>query len=821
MKLENENLALFLGSLCHELGNEEKASNVRSMAGIRLKNTLVVRDERQRTVLAARWLALADQTRHQIKSLALNILSSPNKDARSTACLVVAAIGGIEIPAGKWPDLIDALTFNIISNPALHVKEASLQTLGYICEQIPENLDKKSGQILNAISVGLSAEQKSVEIRQVATQALVDALGFAKSNMAQEKERNLIMTMLFTSATSDSEAIRASAYEGLVEVASAYYEYLNPYMTTIFQLTANAIQKDVDIVARQAVEFWSMIADVELEMLEDESEEAECMKLTQKALPNLLPLILVAMTKQVEDEDDDESWNLSKAADSFLVLAAQVTGDVIVQPVLNWVKANISSANWREREAAILAFGSILEGPDEAKLTPIATTALPIILNYFKDPHAMVKDTTAWTVGQICNVLPQVVTDAVLPNLMTTLVTALAEDARIATHTCWAIQSLAKAVEPDENGTSPLSRYFEGLLGGLFKVSERSDAADGNLLSASYDAITDLIRSSAPDVYPVVKKAFPALLQRLYNTFMNPGISLQERQKVCEAQGLLCGAVQAVVQKLPVEMWKDETDKIMTLLYKILETKGATAYEESWIAIGAVANQIEADFVKYIQPANMRMIETLQRTDEIKVLNVALGALGDIARAIKSRIAPFADTYMQLILSNLVKPTVDRTLRPSMVVCISDIAMAVSGFYDRYLNAVMSVILPMSIQAVENPTQSDQEYLNTLREAIAELLTATIHALNESDKAPNMLSYMDQIVKFVEIVNKDQERYDSVTKAVAGLIGDLVNCLDNKVGPQLSRNLSCSALVQSAVESEDDSIQEVGNWAKQALERFT
>lgn len=64
----------------------------------------------------------------------------------------------------------------------------------------------------------------------------------------------------------------------------------------------------------------------------------------------------------------------------------------------------------------MLALGSILEGPDEKEIHSAAErhlenmvrAALPILTRLMADPVVQVKDTTAWTIGRICEYLPEV-----------------------------------------------------------------------------------------------------------------------------------------------------------------------------------------------------------------------------------------------------------------------------------------------------------------------------------------------------------------------------------------------------------------------------
>ena len=68
-----------------------------------------------------------------------------------------------------------------------------------------------------------------------------------------------------------------------------------------------------------------------------------------------------------------------------------------------------SPEDWRLREAATFAFGSILDGPPADKLAALVAVGLPFLLNALKDPHTAVRHTTAWTIGAARAGLRQVI----------------------------------------------------------------------------------------------------------------------------------------------------------------------------------------------------------------------------------------------------------------------------------------------------------------------------------------------------------------------------------------------------------------------------
>lgn len=155
------------------------------------------------------------------------------------------------------------------------------------------------------------------------------------------------------------------------------------------------------------------------------------------ALPQILPVLLFLLTKQEEDEDEDE-WNVSMAAATCLNLFAQCVGDSIVSPIVPFVESNISNEDWRFREAAVMAFGSILDGPSPELLIPLVDQALPLLIQMMKDPVVNVKDTVAWTLGRVSDFLPQCINpDVHLQDLITALVLGLQDSPRIVANCCW------------------------------------------------------------------------------------------------------------------------------------------------------------------------------------------------------------------------------------------------------------------------------------------------------------------------------------------------------------------------------------------------
>lgn len=285
--------------------------------------------------------------------------------------------------------------------------------IGYICQDISaEVLEHQSNQILTAIIHGMRKVEPSNHVRLAATTALLNSLEFTKANFDKQTERNYIMEVVCESTQSSDTQICVAALQCLVKILSLYYQYMEPYMgQALFPITLEAMKSDNDQIALQGIEFWSNVSDEEIDLSIENQEAAESGRpparvskhYARGALQYLAPVLMEKLTKQ-EEFDDDDDWNPSKAASVCLMLLASCCEDEIVPHVLPFVTENIQSENWRFRDAAVMVFGSILGGLDNNTLRPLVEQAMPTLIKLMYDSSVIVRDTTAWTFGRICEV---------------------------------------------------------------------------------------------------------------------------------------------------------------------------------------------------------------------------------------------------------------------------------------------------------------------------------------------------------------------------------------------------------------------------------
>ena len=177
------------------------------------------------------------------------------------------------------------------------------------------------------------------------------------------------------------------------------------------------------------------------------------------------------------------------------------------------------------------------------------------------------RDTTAWTIGKICEFHKKALSVEVLPNLVTALSNALSDpSAKVASQACYAVHNLAQACsEEREDSTNVISHFMPHMLEKLLGVANREDCEEENMRVSAYEATNMMVANSAEDMRPVVRQLLAEGLNRLEATFAAT-VDAHERMNL---QSLLCSLVGACVHKLVAEDVTPVADRVMQLLLQV------------------------------------------------------------------------------------------------------------------------------------------------------------------------------------------------------------------------------------------------------------
>ncbi|XP_076643586.1 importin subunit beta Fs(2)Ket isoform X3 [Halictus rubicundus] len=842
------NLHAFMQQLSAVLVTAAATPVARMAAGLQLKNQLTSKDPQLKYQYQQRWLAIPVEIREFIKKNILGALGTEN-NRPSSAAQCVAYVAVAELPVGQWGDIIQLLVNNVANpNSTEIMKEATLEAIGYICQEIESDvLVPQSNQILTAIIHGMQGSSTSHNVRLAATSALYNSLEFTKGNFEIERERNFIMEVVCEATQSLNTQIKVAALQCLVKIMSLYYQYMEPYMgPALFPITLEAMKSDIDEVALQGIEFWSNVSDEEVDLSMEEGEASDGGRPPVKvsrhyakgALQYLVPVLMKKLTKQ-EEFDDEDDWNPSKAAGVCLMLLSSCCEEAIVPHVLPFVKDNIKNADWRYRDAALMAFGSVLGGLDPGTVKPLVEQAMSTLIELMYDDSVAVRDTAAWTFGRICEIIPEAaINETYLKPLLEALVNGLKAEPRVAANVCWAFTGLAEAsyesAESSEHGEQPdtycMSQYFDYIVQRLLETTDRPDGAQANLRSAAYEALMEMVKNSPRDCYVTVQKTTMVILERLQQVLqMETHIQTHsDRAQYNDLQSLLCATLQSVLRKVTPEDAPQISDVIMMALLSMFNSNSCKAegvQEDALMAVSTLVEVLGEGFLKYMDPFKPYLILGLKNHAEYQVCCAAVGLTGDICRALKTKMVPYCDEIMTLLLENLGNNTVHRSVKPQIFSVFGDVALSIGPEFKKYLDVVLQTLAQASQATVDRSDYDMIDYLNELREGVLEAYTGIVQGLrgdstNCSDASVALVEpHVPFIMQFITSIAQDREHSEGNIAASVGLLGDLVSVFGAKLLP-IAETKPLADLLDKAKRSRNQKTKALAIWASKEVRKL-
>lgn len=376
----------------------------------------------------------------------------------------------------------------------------------------------------------------------------------------------------------------------------------------------------------------------------------------QVATSEVVPVLLMLLTKQDEDAGDEE-YNISRAAYQCLQLYAQAVGGHIIQPVLTFVEANLRSDDWHNRDAAVSAFGAIMEGPEDKVIEPIVKQALPVIIGMMDDKSIHVKDSTAYALGRITEACSEAIDPQVhLPQLVSSLFAGLNSSPKMAASCCWALMNLAERFSGEIGcQENPLTPHFNESIHRLLQVTERPDA-DNQLRTAAYEVLNTFVQNAANDSLPAVASLSDVILKRLEGTIplQSQVVSVEDKITLEEMQTSLCTVLLAIIQRLEKEVLP-QADRIMTVLLQVLNTSGpkSSVPDAVFATVSSLANALEEGFATYMEAFSPFLYNALGNQEEPALCSMAIGLVSDITRSMGPLSQPYCDTFMNYLLNNL------------------------------------------------------------------------------------------------------------------------------------------------------------------------
>jgi len=503
------------------------------------------------------------------------------------------------------------------------------------------------------------------------------------------------------------------------------------------------------------------------------------------------------------------------SAGACLQLYAQNCGDSILAPVLEFVEQNITSENWRNREAAVMAFGSIMDGPDKTQTTFYVHQALPAILNLMHDQTLQGKDTASWCIGRIADLAALAIDPQQhLPGVINACLTGLQDHPKVATNCSWTIINLTEQLT--EEKPSPIYNYYPALVDGLIKCSNRADN-EFNARASAFSALTTMVEFSSDDVAETSASISTYVLDKLGQTMAvnEEQLNLEDTQGLQELQSNILTVLAAVIRKSPQSI-QGVSDMLMDLFIKLLQKKDASFIEDDvFFAISALSMSLGKEFQKYLEAFSPFLVKALNQV-ESTVAITAVGFIADISNSLEEDFKQYAGSFMNVLGQILSNPSSRKELKPAILSVFGDIASNIGPDFVPYLQDVMALCVAAQNTKPENGTLDAMDYNTRVLEAVLDAYVGIVGGLHDTPQA--IYPYVGTIFQFISLIADDPQLYteDSTARSAVGLIGDIASMISDGSIKQFYGQEAITDLIKKTRSnpSFSQATKDVARWAR-------
>lgn len=809
----------FVVTMSEQLNNTQLNESARHLAGVLFKNSVKAWDPEPF------WFSFSEEAREELKTRILAPLADESASVRLSACSCVATVACLELPRGEWTKIIDNLCSNSY-NEEVKIKQSSLKTLGYICEELDSHALSKEqiDLVITALLEALVSNTEHDEIMKISIEAVLHSLMFAES-IFYEGKGGIIVERVLACAYNNYIEVRTTTMMCLAEIVRLYYQFIDDYMSSIKEVTFKLMREDAEDVGTLAIEVWCSLCEEEIYHKKKGEQSKEYVV---QIFSELLPLMLQLLNdSDIEEEDDSDTWNRSTAAGCCLHLMAQNVGDEIIQDVISFVESKIGEgASWKDKYFGLLALGAILEGPSKQSLINVLAPAMGIILTLYADESRKVRETAAWFFSKVAQNHAELLgTESFFPSLYEYIMRGLKDETRVACNSASIITELAKSLKPVEGqNRNILSSCYTELISNVVECAYRKDEmrhgygrSENKITIAGFDALYSLFENAPQDVEPLLMKSLEHFYEKMKETNVTTGGSLDER--ATDLQSFLCVCIQTILNRIDQQLSEEVCSSLVDVIIQCFDARG-DVFEEGFLLLSALCSKFGALMDKYVEKIGPYIFHGLKESDSSDTIKNACGLISDLCTMVESQniISGFHE-YVPLLLQIMTNRSLQRDAKLGAVTAIGDTYLMTKEKFLPFLDNTLELFASAANQCIDVNTNDDDfmEYVVKLQGALIESYTWIIQevASNQDDTYKKLEVYVPDIVKFCIICVQDKfSPTMSRIKEVAGLIGDLASIYQKK---EYFEYPEVETIVQYLKEADDEDANSIADWIINAI----
>ncbi|KAL8271760.1 hypothetical protein Esti_004355 [Eimeria stiedai] len=426
---------------------------------------------------------------------------------------------------------------------------------------------------------------------------------------------------------------------------------------------------------------------------------------------------------------------------------------------------------------------------------------------------------------------------------------------------------------------NPLDPIFPKLFEALLSVSERPDADEKNLREAAFNCMGALIKNAG-------KASWNHLLSLLehFEAQLRQSFEFEQTEQTKQRQGMLCGVIQILCLRLGDQL-KPVSVGLWGTLKRMFQRRspggppvaaeggppcGSQGFVlscepsvcDALLAVSALINSSGAAVAPFAgEVAELLLLQLkyhhsfretggaaaapnsstassnalqaaendVNTPDELQATRICIELVGDLSRALGPDFSTVADPLLHQFYQLLKAPSVDRSLKPVVIIAVGDVALSLGGSaFAPFAPWLIELLVQAGVTRYDAGPANWQVnedwiwYVHELRSATLEALASCVYALKEAHQEEVLrkeVNGMLEVVKAVAAAPNWVHGFPQMVQQALELTGDLVSTFGRTLGTHLR---SASFLVELrreaeriAVEQSNTEISAKSDWLKQ------
>ncbi|KAL1920186.1 uncharacterized protein VTP21DRAFT_1332 [Calcarisporiella thermophila] len=536
------------------------------------------------------WSNVDTATQDGIKSKLLEVvMQEPNDLARHTIARVISSVAKIELPEGRWTELLQFLYQCCASTTAGH-REVGIYVLFTLFEVVPEIFTAHTQQLFELFGRMLNDGESKI-VRVTTLQALSKLAEYIEEdNKAEAKMfRDLVPSMVTVLQQCIAEGDENGAEKGfelfdncLMLEAPLLSDHLAQLIEFFLNVASN--QQCDDSIRVMALSFMMWIPIYKKSKLRS-------LKLVTPIIQRILPI-------GAEDEPEDIEED-SPARLAFKVLNSISTNlppQQVFPTVMEHVVSYMQNPDPKFRKAAMMAFMVMVDGCADY-MRPKFNELLPLVCAGLQDPEIIVRRAACMALGSIAEELGEEIAShhaTLLP-----LVFNLMNDTHpeMVKTSCNALDSILEGMGED------IVEYLPALMEKLGILLEHGQ-------HETRVTVVGALGSAAHAAEEKFVPYFPQVIARLQQL-----MALKGSQDELLLRGIVTDTVGAVAEAVGAEVFRPYFAPLMQLALEGMQLDESRLRECSYCFFAIMARVFEDEFSPYLDTIVPQLLQSLQKNE--------------------------------------------------------------------------------------------------------------------------------------------------------------------------------------------------------------